>query len=227
MERQRKALIIGAGIGGLAAAIGLKNSGYEVSVFERAPELKEVGAGLSLWANAIKALAYLGLAERVRALTLPDLGGGIYTHRGDLIISMTNRDLAERFGDYSVMVHRAELHALLLEALGPHVELGKTLLTFEQNEVGVRARFADGGEAAGDLLIGADGLRSAVRAHLHGDTKPRYAGYTAWRAVVPFEYTRLLPGETWGAVPASGACRWRVGGSTGSLLATRPRARGV
>jgi 2-polyprenyl-6-methoxyphenol hydroxylase-like FAD-dependent oxidoreductase len=196
---RRTALIIGGGIGGLAAAVALRSIDFEVSVYERAPELHEVGAGLSLWANAVQALTHLGLAERVRALAIPDVGGGIYAPSGKRLVSVTNRELARRFGEYSVMIHRAELHGLLLDALaGARLELGKTFVGFESNAEGVRASFSDGSQAQADVLIGADGLHSAVRKQLHGEARPRYAGYTAWRSVVRFDQAGLLPGETWG-----------------------------
>lgn len=198
MYRQR-ALLIGGGIGGLAAAIGLEKIGYDVKVYEQAPEPREVGAGLSLWSNAMRALDWLGVAQRVRALALPDREGGVYTQQGEKLTSLTNHDLARRFGDYSVAVHRADLHQILLDALsGDRVTWGRRFVRFEQNVKGVRATFADGSEASGDILIGSDGLHSRVRTQLHGEQKPRYAGYTAWRGVVDFDPAKLLPGESWG-----------------------------
>lgn len=194
----RKALLIGGGIGGLATAIALRQIGFTVEVFERVAMLREVGAGLSLWANAIKALDYLGLAPAMRALALPETAGGIRTASGDLLMQTANAQLAARFGELSVMVHRAELHDLLRQAFGQAIRLGMDCVAITEEERGVRVRFRNGEEATGDLVIGADGLHSAVRSGLHGAQPPRYAGYTAWRGVVGFDCQRLQIGETWG-----------------------------
>lgn len=194
----RKALIIGGGIGGLATALALKQIGVTVEVYERVALLREVGAGLSLWANAMKALRYLGLAQALRTFALPETAGGIHTPSGALLMSTTNAQLAANFGEVSVMVHRAQLHDLLRNALGQELYLGMECVAVSEEAPGVRVRFRNGAEATGDLVIGADGLHSQVRAGLHGVQPPRYAGYTAWRGVVTFDHARLQPGETWG-----------------------------
>lgn len=195
-----KTIIVGAGIGGLAAAIGLRRAGIAVAVYEQAARLGEVGAGITLWPNAVKALRQLGLGEAIRAIGVLEGQGGIRTAGGRLLASGAARDLEREFGAPTLAMHRADLHATLLGALGgDYVRLGARCLGFEQGAQGVTVRFADGSSDAADLLVGADGLRSAVRAQLHGPQPPRYAGYTAWRAVVPFEHAQLLPGESWGA----------------------------
>lgn len=135
----------------------------------------------------------------MRAFALPDIKGGIYTQQGKKLMSLSNRGLARRYGDYSVALHCADLHRVLLEALeSDRVVWGKRFVRFEQDAEGVRVTFADGGKARGDILVGSDGLHSSVRARLHGEQKPRYAGYTAWRGVVNFDHAKLLPGESWG-----------------------------
>jgi 2-polyprenyl-6-methoxyphenol hydroxylase-like FAD-dependent oxidoreductase len=112
---------------------------------------------------------------------------------------MSSHDLERRLGEVSIVVHRADLQAILLRALDSDaVRLGAHCTGFTQDGDRVTARFADGEEAHGDLLIGADGLHSVVRAQLFGAAAPRYAGYTAWRAVAPFDHARLTPGETMG-----------------------------
>lgn len=194
----RKALIIGGGIGGLATAIALKQIGLTVEIYERVTTLREVGAGLSLWANAIRALDYLGLGETIRALALPETSGAIRTASGDLLMYNTNQQLQAKFGELSVMVHRAELHDQLRAALNQDLHLGLECVAVTEDAQGVRVAFRNGEHAFGDLVIGADGLHSQVRAELHGQQPPRYAGYTAWRGVVAFDHSRLQPGETWG-----------------------------
>lgn len=193
------ALIIGGGIGGLTAAIALRRAGIDATVYERTPELREVGAGITLWANAIAALAQLDLAEPIMALGMPELQGSIRAANGEVLTRLDNSELRGQFGAPSIAIHRADLHSKLLSALGEqHVVLGRQITRFEQDGAGVTASFADGSQARGDVLIGADGLHSLVRAQLHGAQPPVYAGYTAWRAVVPFDHARLTPGETWG-----------------------------
>lgn len=198
-QPKRHALIIGAGIGGLASAIALKQIGFTVDLFDRVTESHEVGAGLSLWANAIKALDYLGLGAEIRGLALPESDGAIRTADGRPLLSTTNAQLKARFGELSVMLHRAELHTLLQRAVNQELQLGMACVNVEQDAQGVTATFRNGQRARGDLLIGADGIHSQVRAQLHGGAPPTYAGYTAWRGVLPFDSRRLLPGESWGA----------------------------
>jgi 2-polyprenyl-6-methoxyphenol hydroxylase-like FAD-dependent oxidoreductase len=195
-----QAIIIGAGIGGLAAGIGLRRVGLDVEVYERAEPFGEVGAGITLWPNAVKALQQLGLTESIRAISVLEAQGGIRTWRGDLLSSTSTVDIERAFGAPTLVMHRAELHGVLLQAFGSErVRQGAQCVGFEQDDHSVAAIFADGRRVHGDLIVGADGLRSVVRAQLHGEQAPRYAGYTAWRAVVPFDRARVLPGETWGA----------------------------
>jgi 2-polyprenyl-6-methoxyphenol hydroxylase-like FAD-dependent oxidoreductase len=192
-------LIIGGGIGGLAAAVALRRAGVRATVFERAPELLEIGAGLSLWPNAIRALERLDLAAPLTARGVPESDGGVRTWRGDPLFITSTHELERRYGARTLAVHRADLQATLVEALDPGaLRLGAECVGFTQDAAGVTARFADGSESRGDALIGADGIRSIVRARLWGDPRPRYAGYTAWRAVVPFDHDHLPAGESWG-----------------------------
>src|SRR5215213_4527835 len=118
MAKQRHAIIIGGGIGGLASGIALRRIGWGVSIFEQAPELHEVGAGLALWANAVRALDQLGLAAAVRALHPPMPSGGIYTWRGAPLITDSTPALAQRVGEVSVVIHRADLLAILRQSYG-------------------------------------------------------------------------------------------------------------
>jgi 2-polyprenyl-6-methoxyphenol hydroxylase-like FAD-dependent oxidoreductase len=198
----QRAIIIGGGIGGLCAAIALQQKGIEAKIFERVAELKEVGAGLSLWVNAIKALNKIGLTERLQALSIPQISGGIKTSQGDLISTAMPEEVQKRFGTALIlMVHRAELHEALLEKLGKeNLQLAADCLRFEQDDEGVTAHFSDGQKVRGDFLIGADGINSVIRAQLFGASKPRYSGYTAWRAVTKFDSAFFKQGasESWG-----------------------------
>src|SRR5690349_22911306 len=113
-----RAIIIGAGIGGLAAAIGLRRAGLEVAVYERAAALAEVGAGITIWPNAVKALRQLGLDAAIRAISVLEGQGGIRTPRGALLASGAAADLEREFGAPTLAMHRADLHSALLHALG-------------------------------------------------------------------------------------------------------------
>lgn len=201
---QREAIIIGGGIGGLCAGLALQRAGARVAVYEAAPAPREVGAGLTLWPNAIRGLDRLGLSAAVRALgTVDRHGGAIADWRGRHLVTLPAATLEARFGAPIVVVHRAEFGALLAEALGQGViRYDARLRAFAPDAAGrVVARFADGCEARGDLLIGADGLRSVTRQHLFGGPAPRYAGYTAWRAVVPYDHARV---PLWGELRGRG-----------------------
>ena len=202
MKRTARVAVVGAGIGGLTTAIALGRAGFEVRVLERATELREVGAGLLLAANAQKALAKLDLAEAVARLGTPASAGDIRSWRGEVLASIPAAELEEKLGAASAAVHRADLQALLLRELGEKpLRLGSEVEGFEQGEDGVTIFLAGGSEERADLLVGADGLRSKIRAELFGSEEPRYAGYTAWRAVTIPE-RELLPWgtgfETWG-----------------------------
>jgi 2-polyprenyl-6-methoxyphenol hydroxylase-like FAD-dependent oxidoreductase len=202
MATESGAIIVGGGIGGLCAAIALRQAGIESAVFERARELVEVGAGLSLWANAMRAFEKLGVAGPVRAASVPGSSGEIRSWRGDRLAEISSAAMARKHGAAHIGIHRADLQAVLVTAVGrERIQLGARCTGFEEDGGGVTARFADGREARGALLVGADGIHSAVRAQLTGGQKPRYAGYTAWRGVTPFQHPLLPLGvgiESWG-----------------------------
>jgi FAD-dependent urate hydroxylase len=180
-----RAIVVGGGIGGLAAAVALRRAGVEAVVFEKAGELREIGAGISLWANAMKALQKLGLYEAVLALGKPlRPKGELRSPNGEVFYEMPAAAMEERFGDVTAVVHRADLQKTLHAALGEEaIRLGVEFTGFEQDKGGVVARFAGGREERCDLLIGADGLHSVVRRQLLDDGPPLYAGYVAWRGV--------------------------------------------
>jgi len=178
-----KALVIGGGIGGLTAAISLRKAGVEAVVFERAPDLRALGAGIALWANATKALRKLGLYEAVRDRGA-EIGGETRTWRGRRLFTIPAGEMRSRFGEANLVMHRADLQAALLAALPEDtVRLGATLESFSQDGETVVAHFNDGREESADLLVGADGLRSTVRARVLDEGPPRYAGFTAWRGI--------------------------------------------
>jgi 2-polyprenyl-6-methoxyphenol hydroxylase-like FAD-dependent oxidoreductase len=186
--------VIGAGIGGLAAAIGLQRAGAEVAVFERAEQVRTVGSGLSLFGNGFTALDALGLGDQVRALAAPgvDLAAGQRRPDGRWL----SRTPAEAIAQLGI-VHRAELHRLLVGALAPgSLRLGAAV--GEVSPAGTELTVAGSVERF-DVVVAADGIHSRVRSSWPGDPGLRYSGYSAWRGVTdrPVDL-RGAAGETWG-----------------------------
>lgn len=197
----KRAIIIGGGIGGLSAAIGLGQAGIDAIVYEQTAELGRVGAGITLWANAIKALRWLGVAGAVQAAGTTLRTAEIRDASGRVLSRTNTAALEQEFGAPNVAIHRADLHRALLSALpAAAVCLGTTFTHFEQNDGRVIAHFAGGHSDEADLLIGADGIHSAVRHQLFPEVRLRYADYTAWRGVATIEDV-VPPGaasESWG-----------------------------
>lgn len=194
-----KVAIIGGGIGGLTAAIALRRVGIEADVYERSAVLREVGAGISLWPNAVKALVQLGLGESLRAIGRKSADFALRRWDGSIIASTSTMELERRFGGGVLIFHRAALLEILALGLGQEFfHLGHACTAIEEKADGVRATFAHGASAEADVLIGADGLSSVVRNWLGHDSQPRYSGYTAWRSIVLFDDYAIMPGETWG-----------------------------
>jgi salicylate hydroxylase len=191
--KQHRILIAGAGIGGLTAASCLMKAGHYVEIHEQAPQLAEVGAGIQVSANAMHVLRDLGLEQPIRAIGVRP---GAYVFRlhdtGEVIQRFWLSEEHERMhGAPYTQLHRADLHDLLAaQARGfdPNVvRLNHRVTGFTEHADGVVLHFADGGSAHGDILIGADGLKSVVRAQMFGDAPASYTGDVAWRVVVPAE----------------------------------------
>ena len=194
MTAKPRILVVGAGIGGLTAAIALRQAGFGVEVFERAAELKEIGAGIALSANAVRVLKHLGLMQAVVDRSTVVEAGITYNSRGDTI----GRFPTNLVDVPSVCLHRADLRQALFCALPPDcVHLGEQFVNFEKTGDGVTAHFFSGRTASGDALVGADGLRSRVRAQLLGDGEPVYRGYQCWRGVCDHPASKVLT-ETFG-----------------------------
>jgi len=183
---EKRVLVIGAGPGGLTTAIALRRAGFDARVFERADGSGEHGSGLTLWPNALKAFAALGLDGEIRAIGTPTGSIAMRNWRGARLFRVKDsggvtRDALDASG---LALHRAEFVSVLLRALGDGaVAFGASCSGFRQSGSGVTAIFADGAEVEGDVLVGADGLNSTIRAQLFGGGKARYAGYTVWRGV--------------------------------------------
>jgi 2-polyprenyl-6-methoxyphenol hydroxylase-like FAD-dependent oxidoreductase len=181
---ERIVVVVGGGIGGLAAAVALHRRGWRVTVLERAGEFTEVGAGLSLWPNAMRALAALGLADQVRTLGAVEMAGGVRNRTGRWLSRMDNAEIARRHGWPLVVVHRADLVRTLVEALpSESLRPGSEMHTVRPEGDAVMVEHRDGILRA-DLVVGADGLGSELRRQWWPSAKgPRYAGYTAWRMI--------------------------------------------
>ena len=200
-----KVLIIGAGIGGLSAAIALRKIGMDVKVFESKPEVRFAGAGLGIGANAVRALQLLGAGEQIlrEGRQLDELR--IVTPAGKILKRTETDAISRKYGPDNVTIERGKLLDALMNALDSDhlIQTGKTCSRFAQGGSGVKAWFEDGSTEEGDLLIGADGVHSAIRQALLPNVKPRYSGYTCWRAVVQaspdmFHYDPNVFIETWG-----------------------------
>lgn len=182
-----KVIIIGGGIGGLTLALAFCRVGISVEVYERAPELKEVGAGLGVWSNAVKILNRLGVKERIEEIATPFRFAAVCNDKGQTLSNMNMEKFAKEIGTSSYLMHRAELHAAIAEKLPADVvKTGHECVKIEQDESTATAYFSNGSTANASLLIGADGINSIVRATLWNDGKPRYSGQTCFRAVTNF-----------------------------------------
>ena len=192
MDDGRSAAIVGAGIGGLAAAIALQRAGWDVTVYERAEELRPLGAGLSIWPNGVRALRTLGLEEL--AERAPRGGGALRRADGSVLGEFDPDVLAERYGAPLIGLHRADLHDALADAAGrDRLRLGAEVTELAGGEL----RFADGSSADAELIVGADGIESTLRAAIVDDGPPRDSGIVAFRGVADFD-GEVPAGEWWG-----------------------------
>lgn len=187
-------LVVGGGIGGLgtALALALARAGVPVRLFERAPEFREVGAGIQLSPNVFPMLDRLGIRAAVeRDAVWPGRLSLRCALHGHEIAGLSLDGMATRFGSPYAVTHRADLHRVLLEACraepGISLETGRTVVVFIEDAAGVTLRLEDGEAVRGSALIGADGLWSRTRQVVIGDGRPASAGHIAYRAVVPME----------------------------------------
>jgi salicylate hydroxylase len=198
-----RVVIIGGGIGGLTAANALSRAGIEVAVYEAAAELREIGAGVALHPNAMKVLRAIGAEDGVRAVAGRSPGQVMRNWKTGRVIGRTSqRRQAASFGIEGATAHRADLLDVLAGALpAGMVTLGKRCTQVRSDGDVAAARFADGSEIEADVIVGADGIHSAVRACLFGPDAPRFTGKICYRSVVPVPAVR-------DAQPSGGVAQW-------------------
>jgi 2-polyprenyl-6-methoxyphenol hydroxylase-like FAD-dependent oxidoreductase len=193
------ALVVGAGIGGLAAARVLRDVGFEVRVLERSPSLEPLGAGISLWPNAVRALREIGVGDLPSQAPI-DADSGLRRWDGRLLARADPASIEHRYGEPLLLLQRSTFHrALLADGIADLVETGVEVTRAAETGRGARAELRQGDPVNADLLIGADGIRSAVRAGLLGDGAPRQSGLLAYRAIVDMPEASIGVSEYWGA----------------------------
>lgn len=187
-----RVLIIGAGVAGLTAAVALRRAGIEPTVFERSGELREIGSGLGVQYGAVKALRRIGLFDDLRAIGQPLERMEMATSGGMRLASIPHDELAKKLGVQTLNVHRGEMLNLLVREVGPErIVVGANCVSFEEDDQGVTARFADGREERGSVLVAADGNRSTLAKFILADGDPRDSGIIVWRAMPHFEHPDL------------------------------------
>jgi salicylate hydroxylase len=205
--RTPRILIAGAGLGGIVAALALLQRGFEVSLYEQAVALRELGAGVQISPNGSRVLRTLGLLPAMEAIASVPTGKEMRlfnTGQAWRVQDLGENALA-RFGAPYWLVHRGDFYQVLQDALQERapgaLHVGARCVGFEQDESGVTLQMENGETARGDVLIGADGVHSRIRGVLFGDGRATFTGFVAWRGVVPMErlpaHIRQSYGMTW------------------------------
>jgi len=187
----KKILIIGAGLGGLTAAGCLLKAGFDVEVYEQAPRLAEVGAGIQMSANAMHVLNHLEIGDKISSQSVRPAAYVFRLHdTGEIVdtFSLSEEHLKMHNAPYN-QAHRADLHRFLSECVEELkqdcIHLNKKVIQFKEISSGVTIFFEDGTNASGDILVGADGVKSIIRDQMFGTIPATYTGDSAWRITVP------------------------------------------
>jgi 2-polyprenyl-6-methoxyphenol hydroxylase-like FAD-dependent oxidoreductase len=190
--------IVGGGIGGIATAVALHQAGIDVVVYEKASRVRELGAGMMLWPNATRILRQMGLLDRAMTQSGPNTNFIVRASSGAILMNLA----LGQFDVPALCMRRSDLLHLLLSALpDERIQLGHELHGLDQKKNFVRLIFKNDRMVEHDAVIGADGVRSRVRAHLFGSSDPIYRGYTVWRGLAQYEGNVIPAGsnsETWG-----------------------------
>ena len=203
----KNAAIVGAGIGGLTAALALIRQGIDVEVYEQAPELKELGAGVQISSNGTRVLYALGLGDAIERLGVVVAGKEIrlWSTGQTWKLFDLGAESVERYGAPYMMFQRGDLHAVLLNAIRRErpnaVHLNRKCVGIEQTGDAVTMKFEDGATADAPVVIGADGVQSRVRFAVFGADRPEFTGIVCWRVLVPRERVpeniRMRVGTNW------------------------------
>jgi 2-polyprenyl-6-methoxyphenol hydroxylase-like FAD-dependent oxidoreductase len=196
----RRAIVVGAGIGGLAAARVLRNAGFEVRVLERSTDLRPEGAGISLWPNAVRVLRELDLAETLPSAGVFSADSGLRRWDGRLLAPTDPAEIERRYGTPMLLLQRTTLHdALLGDGVRELVQTGAEAIRVSESSARAQVELRSGETFEADLLIGADGVHSKVRTGLLEDGPPRASGLLAYRAIADLPPREVGLGEYWGA----------------------------
>src|SRR6185436_14998762 len=184
----RTVAVVGAGLGGLTAAIALRQRGFDVTIYEQAPQLGEIGAGIQLSPNAMRVLMGLGLDKEFEAIAFEPNRHVVRNWKTGGVVSATQMKgvFRPQYGAGYFGAHRADFHGVLQRAVPAEcIRLNARCTGIDQRADRAILRFADGGMAEADVVVGADGIRSGVRASLFGPDAPRFTGHIVWRGLVP------------------------------------------
>jgi salicylate hydroxylase len=199
MPSRPRVAVVGGGIGGLTLAIALRRRGVAVTVYEQAPEFREIGAGVALSANATRLLRRLGVGEALEAVSVQPSALVVRRWRdGEIVVSHAmGARYRDEFGAPYYGVHRGALQRVLTAALGDDaVRLGHRCVAVAGDAGEARIEFEDGARASADVVVGADGVHSAVRSHVAGARAPVFSGTVGYRGLVPVEDLPSLPDPT-------------------------------
>jgi FAD-dependent urate hydroxylase len=225
-----KAIVVGAGIAGLTTAIALKQAGYTVEIYEKVSSLRPAGAGISLWSNGVKVLNRLGLGEQ-----LASFGGTMNrmeyrSHHDEPLSHIDLRPLIHQVGQRPYPVSRTDLQEMLLNAAGrEQVQFQMRCIDVEETDDTITAIFDNGYRATGDILVGADGIRSRVREYVLGEPiMPRYANYVNWNGIVDAQ-PGLCDADNWVIYVGQGkrASMMPIGGDRFYYFFGAPMAKGT
>lgn len=186
------AVIIGAGFGGLASAAALKQQGAKVRVFERNPELRALAAGVILWPNATGVLHRLGVLDELQKRGSPFFHAQVRSKNG---IILSGLDVSSPGGYPALCVHRGDLKSVLRNRLDEtEVVFDQTFVSYTEHRTVTTAHFVSGDSYTADLLIGCEGAPSKTRTQIHGEVRPKFSGYCAWRGVAYLDLPDDLQG---------------------------------
>lgn len=191
MKEKLRIAIVGGGLGGLTAAIQLEQKGYNYTVYEQAPQLARIGAGINLYQNTTRLFKHMGLLDKML-----ETGISIRTwlnrewDTGRIYFSQLEDEWTEKYGAPHICLHRGDLQQIMTDAVRPdRLKFGKQLVGLDERGGVIRMTFKDGTTEEADIVIGADGVNSVVREILLGPEEPTYTGFVAYRAIFP---TKLL-----------------------------------